>query len=238
MIHLILLAFYIHSCQADLECSSRSYCIPRPTDVPCSANYDCECYSMAIGGQICANSQIPCSNLTSCNPDGVTCSESNTICVTNTRCQRPVCYPIVMADSQTQCPPPKPITTTETPLPPQCWNYTLNTDGTRHVNSSSGPKCDPNEFAYLAKWVRFSGAAGTLLATSMIPPNHCGAYYTGYYTGLMPTQRGDTVTGKVCYNWNTNTCYMSNMISVTNCKDFFVYALVASPNCSGRYCTI
>ncbi|CAF3299496.1 unnamed protein product [Rotaria socialis] len=107
-----------------------------------------------------------------------------------------------------------------------------------YVNSSSGPKCDPNEFAYLAKWVRFSGAAGTLLATSMIPPNRCGAYYTGYYTGLMPTQRGDTVTGKVCYNWNTNTCYMSNMISVTNCKDFFVYALVASPNCSGRYCTI
>ncbi|CAF3217794.1 unnamed protein product [Rotaria sp. Silwood2] len=212
--------------------------MPRPSDVPCSRNYDCECYSMAMGGTICANSLISCLDLTSCNPDGVTCSQPNTICVTNTRCHRRVCYPIIMADSQTQCPPPERITTTETPLPPQCWNYTLNTDETRHVNSLSTPKCDPNEFPYSPKWVRFSGAAGTMMATSVVPPNRCGAYYTGYYTGSMPTQPGETVTGQVCYNWSTSTCYMSNMISVTNCKDFFVYALSKPPNCSGRYCTV
>lgn len=86
--------------------------------------------------------------------------------------------------------------------------------------------------------MRFSGSAGTMMATSVVPPNRCGAYYSGYYTGLMPTYPGETVSGEVCYNWMSNKCYMSNMISVTKCNGFFVYALVKSPNCSGRYCTV
>lgn len=106
------------------------------------------------------------------------------------------------------------------------------------MTSTSTPKCDPNEFAYNPTWVRFSGTAGTMIATTVVPPNRCGAYYSGYYTGSMPALPGETVTGTVCYSWTTGDCYMSNMISVTNCRGYFVYALVRAPNCSGRYCTV
>ncbi|CAF3923779.1 unnamed protein product, partial [Rotaria sp. Silwood1] len=72
--------------------------------MPCSSNGDCECLLMAMtGGGMCADTIISCSNLTRCQSDNVTCLAPNTVCVNNTRCNVPVCYPIERA-SVSVCP--------------------------------------------------------------------------------------------------------------------------------------
>ncbi len=129
-------------------------------------------------------------------------------------------------------------TTSSVNLPSQCLSYTTDTDNTRYYTyTGSTTLCDkPTPFGSASAWVRFSGT-GTMLATSVIPPNQCGTSYTGYYTGSLPTV-GITVTGTVCYNSPSNTCVDSNTISVTNCSGFYIYLLTATPNCYERYCTV
>ncbi len=78
----------------------------------CSSNVDCECLSLASNAAngICAAVVLSCTNVLPCNPDNLTCPIENTICVTNTRCQRPVCYPLALADRRV-CPSPTATTT-------------------------------------------------------------------------------------------------------------------------------
>ena len=72
---------------------------------PCSTNADCECLWMAMtGGGMCADALMSCNDLVRCANDNKTCSTPNTVCVNNTRCQVPVCYPMERASSQ-RCPP-------------------------------------------------------------------------------------------------------------------------------------
>ncbi|CAM4798706.1 unnamed protein product [Rotaria magnacalcarata] len=83
-------------------CCPSSYC--RAKLQPCSINIDCECLLMTItGGGMCADTVISCQDLAPCENDNMTCLAPNTICVNNTRCGIPVCYPIDRASSQT-CP--------------------------------------------------------------------------------------------------------------------------------------
>ncbi|CAM4947980.1 unnamed protein product [Rotaria socialis] len=71
---------------------------------PCSINIDCECLLMAItGGGMCADTVVSCQDLAPCGNGNMTCLVPNTICVNNTRCGIPVCYPIDLASSQ-RCP--------------------------------------------------------------------------------------------------------------------------------------
>jgi len=73
--------------------------------IPCSSNDDCECLLMTMtGGGMCADTIISCANLGRCQNDNVTCLEPNTVCVNNTRCDVPVCYPIERTSSK-NCPP-------------------------------------------------------------------------------------------------------------------------------------
>ena len=87
-------------------------------------------------------------------------------------------------------------------------------------------------------WVRFSGAAGTMLATCPVHYTNCDTNSAGWYSGMFPSLAGDTTSGTVCYSWLTNTCLYNNTISVTNCNGYYVFALTSSPRCSLRYCTI
>ncbi|CAF2147883.1 unnamed protein product [Rotaria magnacalcarata] len=99
--------------------SSGCGCCPDPlcptASPPCSSNVDCACLFMTMtSGGMCANTVVSCNNLTRCNSDNVTCSVPNTVCVNNTRCNIPVCYPIELASYQ-QCPAREaPISTTTT----------------------------------------------------------------------------------------------------------------------------
>ena len=84
-------------------------CCPAPyyqaKATPCSTNSACECLMMAMtGGGMCTDTVISCKNLVPCENDNKTCSAPNTVCVNNTRCNIPVCYPINRASSQ-RCPP-------------------------------------------------------------------------------------------------------------------------------------
>ncbi|CAF2710890.1 unnamed protein product [Rotaria sp. Silwood2] len=49
-----------------------------------------------------------------CNSDNVTCSIPQTICVSGTRCQQPVCYPMPLANIQICPPSARPTSTTTT----------------------------------------------------------------------------------------------------------------------------
>jgi len=119
----------------------------------------------------------------------------------------------------------------------QCFNYITITDGTRNAANTATPYvCDKTVFNSIVKWIRFSGAAGTQISTSVVPINHCGTCATGWYTGTMPAV-GVTTTGTVCYYYSSNTCVWSNSISVTNCTGYYVYGLIAPPWCVSRYCT-
>ncbi|CAF2808313.1 unnamed protein product [Rotaria sp. Silwood2] len=72
---------------------------------PCSINYDCENFSLAAGGQICADATVSCSQMSPCDSINMSCTEPNTVCVTDTRCRRPVCYPTAATDTKLRCPP-------------------------------------------------------------------------------------------------------------------------------------
>jgi len=73
------------------------------------------------GAGLCANTLVSCSTLTRCNSDNQTCSVPNTICVNNTRCNVPVCYPLTLATPQ-MCPPitSRNISTTSTTTASKC----------------------------------------------------------------------------------------------------------------------
>lgn len=132
------------------------------------------------------------------------------------------------------------ITTTITtsPLPPQCFNYTLNTDATRNVAEPGNDTCDFTTFSVTPMWVRFSGAAGTLIPSCPIPAHRCATRATGWYSGIYPSTAGDTTSGTVCYSWPGVPCIYNNSLSVTNCNGYYVYALTNVPRCDLRYCTI
>jgi hypothetical protein len=129
-------------------------------------------------------------------------------------------------------------TTTSSVLPTQCSTYVTNTDSTRlgHYSGSTTGCDNPTPFGSSPAWVRFTGAAGTMMASSVVPSNNCGTQATGWYNGSYPSV-GSTITGTVCYNWISLSCWQSNIISVTNCNTFYVYQLPATPGCSYRYCT-
>ncbi|CAF2146670.1 unnamed protein product [Rotaria magnacalcarata] len=131
-------------------------------------------------------------------------------------------------------------TTTIVALPGQCSNYTSNTDATRNAAYSGvgSSTCDnPTPFGYNPTWVRFSGAAGTQLANTVVNSSLCSTSATGWYSGVMPSSAGTTNNGTVCYNWSGLSCWQSNTISVTNCNGYYVFLLPATPSCSYRYCT-
>ncbi|CAF1333394.1 unnamed protein product [Rotaria sordida] len=93
----------INSQLSSCGCCPSPYCQAKAT--PCSTNSDCECLMMAMtGGGMCTDAVMSCKDLVPCENDNKTCSTPNTVCVNNTRCSIPVCYPINRASSQ-GCPP-------------------------------------------------------------------------------------------------------------------------------------
>lgn len=132
------------------------------------------------------------------------------------------------------------ITTTNTitPLPSQCSSYTMITDGTRHASQPSGLDCDDSLFTP-TKWIRFSGAAGTMLANCPVSDYRCGTEASGWYSGIYPSAAGSTTTGNVCFNILGNNCLWPTTISITNCNGFYVFYLPSLTSiCNSRYCTI
>ena len=121
-------------------------------------------------------------------------------------------------------------------LPIECKNYKVLNTKDRSMSQPKGNilKCDKNDLT--KGWYRFTGDAGSTMATKCVPKNYCGTHAPGWMSGPHPSQAEGIVTRKVCYNWNNKCCNWNNNIRVRNCGGFYVYELTKTPVCSLRYC--
>ena len=120
-------------------------------------------------------------------------------------------------------------------LPPQCSNYTIDSDSTRLTSFTAITSGCDSGFT-TPRWVRFLGGGGTQIATSAPPANRCGTSGTGWLVSSLPSTVGSNVTGLVCYSLSNNVCNQRNWIPITNCNDFYVFLLSNAPACNYRYC--
>ncbi|CAF1553941.1 unnamed protein product [Adineta ricciae] len=130
--------------------------------------------------------------------------------------------------------------TTSATIPGQCINYTVDTDATRRYSyTASTSYCDNSwPFSNRIVWMRFQGAAGSMVVKIPISNNFCGTFYTGWYAGNYPLTVYTTATSIACFYFSSvNQCGTCRLMSVTNCGSFYVFGLVAPPFCNCRYCT-
>ena len=119
----------------------------------------------------------------------------------------------------------------------ECTTYKVLDSADR--SSNQGPfiyglyKCDKD---LTPGWYRFTGKAGTHMATSCVPKLHCGTHAPGWMTGKLPSVSEGSVDREVCFNWMSSCCYWSQNITVRNCGEFYVYKLDKPPQCRLRYC--
>ncbi|XP_078351512.1 polycystin family receptor for egg jelly-like [Oculina patagonica] len=89
------------------------------------------------------------------------------------------------------------------------------------------------------QWYRFTGDAGTMMATYCIPQSTCGADMTGWISGGdHPTVAYETVTRSSCMHWSSSCCYTSYTVEIRNCSGFYVYKLKQPSSCPQRYCGV
>ncbi|CAF1450385.1 unnamed protein product [Rotaria magnacalcarata] len=97
---------------------------------------------------------------------------------------------------------------TTSSLPSQCSSYaTLIPDAARYYNYTGPGNCSglvsPQDCttAYPNGWYRIQSASyGTTITTT--PPTslcHCGAQWTGWWNGILPTTPGQTTSASLCY---------------------------------------
>lgn len=119
----------------------------------------------------------------------------------------------------------------------ECLAYKVLDSGDRA--QTQGPldngdyKCDKT---LSAGWYRFTGNAGTNMATSCVKRFHCGTHSTGWMNDTLPSLAEGSVARQVCFNWNGHCCHWQITALVRNCGGFHVYNLKKPPNCRLRYC--
>ncbi|KXJ24116.1 Oncoprotein-induced transcript 3 protein [Exaiptasia diaphana] len=86
-------------------------------------------------------------------------------------------------------------------------------------------------------WYRFTGHAGTEMATSCVAMYHCGTQYPGWLLGSHPAATDGRINKTVCFTKDSNCCYWSTNVTVRNCSGFYVYKLKQKPRlCPYRLC--
>ena len=122
----------------------------------------------------------------------------------------------------------------------ECQSYQSLTDGSRKITYSAGlVTCDYYELT--PGWYRFEGAAGTMMATSCVPTNHCGTHAPGWLNGVHPTVAEGQVTRQACFHYYSNCCEWSMNIQVRNCGKYYIYYINRTPpehTCHLRYCGV
>ena len=94
-------------------------------------------------------------------------------------------------------------------------------------------QCDNNlQFG----WYRFSGSAGSQMATNCVGKNRCSSHSPGWLSTPHPSRDDGIVNGTVCFHWDSGCCVSSTNIRVRNCSGFYVYELGPPPGCHLRYC--
>ena len=111
-------------------------------------------------------------------------------------------------------------------------NYELLNDPKRnreHSGSYALSTCDQNPSGdWKGKaWYRFVEPAGTILADSLVPWNHCGGRAVGWLNGTLPTNLdlGEIITRTVCFRWGGAHCFWTVNVKIKQCNEFFLYEL-------------
>lgn len=116
----------------------------------------------------------------------------------------------------------------------ECTAYTAldSADRSRYQGPVNKNKCDN----YINGWYRFTGNAGSNMATSCVPIQHCGTHAPGWLNGKLPSLAEGAVKREVCFNWRKDCCYWKAKTIVRNCGGYYVYKLEKAPHCQLRYC--
>ena len=77
----------------------------------------------------------------------------------------------------------------------------------------------------LTGWFTFNGSAGTRMATTCVPADHCGTFVPGWLAGNHPSVDEGVVVRSVCLSKSRVCCMTSLSVLVRNCSGFFVYKL-------------
>jgi len=129
------------------------------------------------------------------------------------------------------------------------YNYDVNMTERQCRKAGYTPCGGTADDLITADWYRFTGAAGTMLATQPVERWHCGTYRSGSlkptsniwgdYEGTNPTTLGQEVKATVCfpgYSWfHYRSCYSQTEIKIKKCLGYFIYNLPTVPCCYG-YC--
>ena len=128
-------------------------------------------------------------------------------------------------------------------LPQQCENYAILNEPSRNRNY------DYPSIIYYDRvdaefngnvWYRMMQPAGTKIPEGVVPSLKCGTRVTGWMNGQHPTEIGEEVERKICFNWsgliNVSNCLDSKHIKVTNCGAYYVYKLPKPDYYSMGYC--
>ena len=96
-------------------------------------------------------------------------------------------------------------------------------------------KCDRDGFT--SGWYRFTGRAGSKMATECVPLFRCGTEKPVWLHGRHPTVAEGTVQRRLCfYTSGDCQCEWQFFTLVKNCSDYVVYRLMPTLMCDSRYC--
>ena len=117
------------------------------------------------------------------------------------------------------------------------YNYQNLSDANRkssYVTPTIGqPLCDTS----LAEgWYRFVGDAGTKMPTTRVPAYRCGTEWPGWLKNAHPSVEDGEVQREVCFSDRNTGCETYRVISVKNCRSYFIYKLQKPRKCELRYC--
>ena len=88
------------------------------------------------------------------------------------------------------------------------------------------------------KWYRFTGDAGTMMATYCIPQSSCNTHRTAWVNGNHPNVAYALVSTTVCMHWSSLCCVKSYPVDIRNCSGYYVYKLQMPSSCYERYCGV
>ena len=129
-------------------------------------------------------------------------------------------------------------------LPDLCYDvdYFILNDETRNLNYIGQDYCDSTFYQSRTSpdwkgtsWYRFDSPGGTKIPEHSLEYLHCNTYAPGWLNGTHPTNLGETVERKVCFNYPNHVCQFERNIQIKNCGAYFLYYL-KDVSLNYRYC--
>ena len=105
----------------------------------------------------------------------------------------------------------------------ECTNHTVLNEASRSRFFTN--YIDKTSDTSLTGWFTYNGSAGTRMATTCVPAEHCGTLVPGWLAGNHPSVDEGLVVRSVCLSKSQVCCMTSVSVLVRNCSGFFVYKL-------------